>query len=153
MKFVLGILSLIVCVGLTSGCATTGSAAGSEPTPSETTSSSLMTFQSTDISGEFFDLADHLGQKTILMNFWATWCGPCRMMAPVIDSVAEKYAGQAKIGKLDVDNNQATAARFQVRGIPMLLVFKDGQVVDQQVGAVPEDKVSDMLDKQISSAS
>ena len=87
------------------------------------------------------------------VDFWATWCGPCRMMAPVIDSVAEKYAGQAKIGKLDVDNNQATAARFQVRGIPMLLVFKDGQVVDQQVGAVPEDKVSDMLDKQISSAS
>ncbi len=88
----------------------------------------------------------------VLVDFWATWCGPCRMMAPVIDSVADKYAGKAKIGKLDVDNNHSTAARFQVRGIPMLLVFKGGEVVDSQVGAVAEDKVSEMLDKQIAAA-
>ena len=94
MKFVLGLLSLIVCVGLTSGCATTGSAAGSEPTPSETTSSSLMTFQSTDISGAFFDLADHPGQTTTLMNFWATWCEPCKTEMPLLQKLHETYADQ-----------------------------------------------------------
>ena len=81
----------------------------------------------------------------VLVDFWATWCGPCRVMGPVIDDVASTYAGKAKVGKLDVDHNPGAASRYQVRGIPTLLLFKNGQVVDQVVGAVAKDKVVAML--------
>ena len=87
--------------------------------------------------------------QPVLVDFWATWCGPCRMIAPAVDSVATKFAGKAKVGKLDVDHNQQTAARFQVRGIPTLLLFKNGQVVDQVVGAVPETKLAQMIEAHI----
>lgn len=85
----------------------------------------------------------------VLVDFWATWCGPCRTMAPVIEEIADKYEGKAKVGKLDVDNNPAAAGRFQVRGIPTLLLFKGGQVVDQVVGAVPAGKVEEMLNSHV----
>jgi thioredoxin 1 len=81
----------------------------------------------------------------VLVDFWATWCGPCRVMAPVIDDVASEYVGKAKVGKLDVDSNPGAASRYQVRGIPTLLLFKNGQVVEQVVGAVGKDKVAAML--------
>lgn len=73
-----------------------------------------------------------------VVDFWATWCGPCRMIAPILDQLAEDFAGRVKITKLDVDANQATAMRFQVRSIPTLLFFKDGKLVDQVIGAVPK---------------
>lgn len=76
-----------------------------------------------------------------VVDFWATWCGPCRMIAPILDQLAEDYAGRVKIAKLDVDSNQQTAMRFNVRSIPMLLFFKDGKVVDQVVGAVPRQAI------------
>lgn len=73
-----------------------------------------------------------------VVDFWATWCGPCRMVAPMLDQLAEEYNGKAKVTKLDVDANQRTASRFNVRSIPTILFFKDGKLVDQVVGAVPK---------------
>jgi thioredoxin 1 len=85
----------------------------------------------------------------VLVDFWAVWCGPCKMMGPVMDQIADEYAGKVKVGKLDVDSNPTAASRFQVRGIPTLLLFKNGSVVEQVVGAVGKDKVAAMLNGHI----
>jgi len=82
----------------------------------------------------------------VLVDFWAEWCGPCRMMEPTIEAIAADYAGKVKVGKLNVDDNGATAMRFNIRGIPTLLLFKGGKVVDQRVGAVGKSEVQKMLD-------
>jgi thioredoxin 1 len=86
----------------------------------------------------------------VLVDFWAEWCGPCRMMTPTVDAIADDYAGKLKVGKLNVDENGGTAQRYQVRGIPMLLLFKGGKVVDQRVGAMGKSEVQKMIDPHVS---
>lgn len=84
-----------------------------------------------------------------LVDFWATWCGPCKMIAPVLEDLAVDYEGKADILKLDVDQNQATAAKFEVMSIPTLIVFKDGQPVDKVVGFQPKENLAQVLDKHV----
>ena len=89
--------------------------------------------------------------EPVLVDFWAEWCGPCRMMGPTIDAIAEAYAGRVKVGKLNVDENGATGMRYNVRGIPTLLLFKGGKVVDQRVGALPKPELQKMIDPHVRS--
>ena len=82
----------------------------------------------------------------VLVDFWASWCPPCRMIAPLIDELSQEYAGRVKVGKLDVDFSPETAARYGITAIPSLLVFRAGQVVAQRVGALPRQALRDLLD-------
>ena len=83
----------------------------------------------------------------VLVDFWAEWCGPCRMVAPVVEEVAKQYEGRIKVTKVDVDNNQRIASQLQIRSIPSLYIFKDGKVAGQIVGAVPKVQITRELDK------
>lgn len=86
--------------------------------------------------------------EPVLVDFWATWCGPCRLIAPIIDELAEEYDGTVRVGKVDVDNNQKVAMQYGIRSIPSLLIFKDGKVVATIVGAVPKSQIVDRLKTQ-----
>ena len=90
-------------------------------------------------------------EQPVLVDFWATWCGPCRQMTPIVDQLADEYAGKAKIGKLNVDENTQIAARYQVRGIPTMLLFKGGQLVASKVGATGKADLQKLIDAHVSS--
>ena len=85
----------------------------------------------------------------VLVDFWAEWCGPCKRLAPTIDALATEYAGRVTIGKLNVDDNPNTAFKYQIRGIPAMLLFKGGQVVEQVVGLTPKDELKRVIDRHV----
>ena len=88
-------------------------------------------------------------EKPVLVDFWASWCAPCRMLAPTIDEVAKDFDDRAKVVKLNVDENGATSMKYNIKGIPTLLLFKDGVIKDQIVGATSKDNISRMIEAQI----
>ncbi|KXK06279.1 MAG: thiol-disulfide isomerase/thioredoxin domain-containing protein [Chlorobi bacterium OLB4] len=85
----------------------------------------------------------------VLIDFWAVWCGPCIMIAPTIDELASEYSGKIKVGKIDIDKNPSVPVKFGIRSIPTFLIFKDGKVVDQIVGAVPKPMLVEKLNAQL----
>ena len=87
----------------------------------------------------------------VLVDFWAAWCGPCRMVAPIVEELATEYDGKVKVAKLDVDAAQKTAMEFGIRSIPTLLLFKEGKVSDQVIGAIPKEQIAEKLDAALAS--
>lgn len=99
-----------------------------------------------EITDATFDEVVLKSEKPVLVDFWAAWCGPCRMVGPIVDEIHTEYEGKAVIGKVDVDANQEFAAKYGVRNIPTVLVFKNGEVVGKQVGVAPKKTYTDKID-------
>ena len=103
-----------------------------------------------DVSAQAFDNEVVKSTLPVLVDLWAPWCGPCRMLAPTVEAIATDFNGKLKVAKLNVDENPAVSERYGIRGIPTLLVFKDGQVKDQIVGNSPRDSIEKVLEKHLS---
>ncbi|EEO26896.2 thioredoxin TrxA [Oxalobacter paraformigenes] len=101
------------------------------------------------ISDASFETDVLKSDKPVLVDFWAEWCGPCKMVAPIIDEVAKEYAGKLNFAKMDVDSNQVTPAKFGIRGIPTLILFKNGAIVSQKVGALSKNQLMAFIDSNI----
>ncbi len=102
----------------------------------------------THFNQESFDQALGSG-KLVMVDFWATWCGPCRMLGPVVEKLAEDYSGKAEIGKINVDEEQELAVRYGVMNIPTVIFFKDGKEIDRKVGMMPVDAYTQVLDANV----
>ena len=100
-----------------------------------------------NVSDSNFEVEILKSDMPALVDFWATWCAPCRAIAPIVEEMAETYAGKIKVAKVNVDENPATPGKYGVRGIPTLILFKNGQVVDHLVGAVPKTQIKSLIDK------
>ena len=100
-----------------------------------------------EVSDASFDKEVLESEQPVLVDFWAGWCGPCKAIAPYVDAVAEKYAGKLKVSKVNVDQNGAAPSRYGIRGIPALLLFKGGKVVDQIVGYVPQEVIEEKVQR------
>lgn len=95
------------------------------------------------------EVLDASKNQPVMVDFWATWCGPCRALSPTVDAIAAEHAGKLKVVKMNVDENMNTPGKYNVRGIPTLLIFKDGQVAEQIVGAVPKENIEKALAKHL----
>lgn len=98
-----------------------------------------------EITDATFDEVVLKSDKPVLVDFWAAWCGPCRMLAPIVEDLSKEFDGKAIIGKVDIDSNQEFAAKYGVRNIPTVLIFKDGEVAEKQVGVAPKNTYVDKL--------
>ena len=102
-----------------------------------------------EFTDQNFDSDVQKSDIPVLIDFWAEWCGPCKAIAPVLEEIAEEYKGKIKVGKVDVDKNQNTSIKYGVRSIPTLLFMKDGEIINQLVGAVPKSNITDILNEVI----
>ena len=99
-----------------------------------------------EITDATFETTVLKNDKPVMVDFWAAWCGPCRMVGPIIEQISEEYVGKAVVGKVDVDSNQEFAAKYGVRNIPTVLIFQNGEVVGRQVGVAPKSVYTDAID-------
>ena len=102
-----------------------------------------------EVTDQTFDKEVLQSEQPVLVDFWAAWCGPCRMIAPTVEALAMEYAGKAKVAKMNVDDNQLTPTQYGIRGIPTLLLFKNGKVQEQIVGAVGRDAIENAIKKHL----
>ena len=102
-----------------------------------------------EVTDQTFDKEVLQSDQPVLVDFWAAWCGPCRMIAPTVEALANDYAGKAKVAKMNVDDNQLTPTQYGIRGIPTLLLFKNGRVQEQIVGAVGRDAIENVIKKHL----
>lgn len=102
-----------------------------------------------EVTDQTFDSEVIQSPLPVLVDFWAVWCGPCRALAPTVDAIAEKYQGKVKVVKLNVDDNPRTASHYKIKGIPTLLLFVGGQVVEQVVGVASKEKISELIDTRL----